>query len=67
MILSGILLGCAGNAAHTAYAAPGSGSTSAKCLGPSGSAGGVEEDLNALISQGYEPILATEAIVCGKR
>ena len=59
---------CAGNAARLAYAdASGAGSTSAKCLGPSGSSDGVEEDLNKLISEGYEPILATGMIVCGKR
>ena len=68
LILTGILFGCASNAAHTAYAddSP-SKSSAAKCLGPSHSRGGVEDDLNVLIAEGYDPFVAIGGVVCGKR
>jgi hypothetical protein len=68
LILTGILLGCASNAAHTAYADDSaSRSSAAKCLGPSASKDGVEDDLNALIAEGYDPFVAIGGVVCGKR
>lgn len=67
LVLSGILVGCAGNAAQTAFAGSESGGGQFKCLGPSGSSSGVEEDLHVLASEGYTFLFATDKIVCGKR
>ena len=72
LVLSGIVVGCAANAAQTAVASgygygDGRRGESYKCYGPSMGAGGIADDLNRLVSEGYEPVFAAQTVVCGRR
>ncbi|MBZ5711672.1 MULTISPECIES: hypothetical protein [Nannocystis] len=69
LVLSGILIGCAGGTVGHAIAqypatAP---RFEHMCMGPSSSVSGINDDVTQAANQGWELVTMTQGIVCFKR
>ncbi len=71
MVLMGILLGCAGSAAmdspSPAHAMARPAVVEHKCMGPSSTLRGVNDDVKEAAAEGWELVAMWQGIVCFKR
>lgn len=69
LVLSGILIGCAGGAVGHAVAnyPPTAPRFEHMCMGPSGSVSGINDDVARAGAEGWELVAMSQGVVCFKR